>query len=463
MLSLPFSIQAEAPLPPAMNVLVENTSNHPIRNVWFYREDMPNFYSSATIVESVTAGKETETEKVLALFNLFPKYYYNYYPISEGGLLFDPPTLFAVLGSAQCNYASAVLQTLCQLVGCETRTIGVESPDVAPRIAHCTMEVRADGRWIYMDPDGHAIYRRADGELASVADLVADAAPVRATPHAYFSPEVLANAFAKGHTITYEDREDIPPLAARHQDPVRYGARHHYMRYDLLPGSRVLLRPQPDERYFHLRLPSYASGTMKWRCLPSAFAPGADPGVLLQNALAVVESGSDSVTFRRLNPGRPASVVIPFASPYLIVGGRIVGKIGAVENPAFHVLLFNPNLLAGQESWIPLDGISANLGVSLDPLFGSIAHFGYALRIDIPFTGVTLRDFQVLTYLQCAPKALPHLLPGENRFVRYSPAALASQPQPEGQSNVFSVRFEDGLRVGFMPPPPEAEPVAKGR
>jgi len=100
MLSIPFHLNAGPQATNLESITVENTSSAPVRNVWFYRDGMPNFYDTQSIVESVTAGKTTETEKVLALWELSPAYYYNYNPLSCDGLRLDPPTLLAVLGTA---------------------------------------------------------------------------------------------------------------------------------------------------------------------------------------------------------------------------------------------------------------------------------------------------------------------------------------------------------------------------
>jgi hypothetical protein len=455
MFSMPFGVKCDLLEPAADAILIDNLSKRPIRNVWFYREDMPNFYSTATIVESVTADKETETDKVLALWELFPEYYYNYYPVSEGGLLFDPPTLFAVIGSAQCNYAASVLETLCQMIGCETRTLGIEYDQTAPQVAHCTMEVRADGRWIFMDPDGHAVYRRADGALASAADLMSDPSPIETGGHAYFNPCALANAFTKGTLTFFEHGADTPALSSRHQDPGRFLSRHHYMRYDLLPGVKITLRPNAKGRYFQLKLPDYAGGTMKWSCLPSSFGPEADSGLLLDNAVAAAEGSS--VVFRRAQVGQSASVVIPMVSPYLVVGARVVGHVEAMETPSVYVLPFDRGKVAAHEGWIPLKLNGVKVDLNLDSYFGSVAHFGYALKIEVPITGVRLGNFEVLTYLQCAPKALPYLTPGDNRFIRYSGETNIARPYEDKRDRKPGVRFDDGLRISFSMPQSDAE------
>ena len=106
---VPFTMTLSSDPGPISRIEVENTSDRFLPNVWFFREDMPNFYSAPSIVESATRGLDSETEKALALLDLFRRYYANAIPTDDGGLLNDPSTVFAVVGSAQCNNAVKVL------------------------------------------------------------------------------------------------------------------------------------------------------------------------------------------------------------------------------------------------------------------------------------------------------------------------------------------------------------------
>jgi len=150
--------------PKMKEVRISNTGNEIISNVWLYRQDQPNIYSTKTLVESTTKGLKTDKEKIFALWSLFPRYYYNFDGSLQGGEADDPPTLFGVFGTAQCNNASNVLETLCQVIGCNTRPIGIESKLNNRRLNHRALEIFVDGRWIYLDPDGHVFYLKRDNK-----------------------------------------------------------------------------------------------------------------------------------------------------------------------------------------------------------------------------------------------------------------------------------------------------------
>lgn len=447
MRAVPFRVAVRAPTAEVETITIENTSSRVARNLWFYREDMPNFYNAATIVESVTAGKQTQTEKVLALWALFPRYYYNYYPLSSSGLLIDPPTLFAVLGTAQCNYAAAVLETLCQMIGCETRLIGVELNDPAGNIAHCVLEVKADGRWIYMDPDGHAIYRRPDGEWAGVADLMNDPEIVRHAPHAYYNPSLLGDAFARG-TVTFLD-EVLEPfeLARRQRDPTCYSAYHHAMRYDLLPGSKIVLSPHRKGRFYSMNLPLYCNGVLRWTYRPEDFANGKPHGVILENLTVRTRQGDLLLMPQRR--GTPASLILPLSSPYLMVGGRIVSQVEAHGDMRLYILPFARCVLSSLEGWTRLGSCNKESTLSFDNLLQAAPVFGYALKIEVPESGALLHAFEVHTWLQGAPKALPYLTPGENRFILYCQTPTSPLATQGGEADVESVLFDNGLKLSF--------------
>ncbi len=449
-----FAIPADAADAFTEMIVIENASSRQVRNFWFYRADMPNFYSAQTIVDSVTAGARTETDKVLALWALFPRYYYNYDPISTGGMLLDPPTLFSVMGTAQCNYAAQTLSTLCELAGCKTRLLGITYEEGEPPIAHCVMEAYADGRWIYMDPDGHAVYRRADGEWASAEDLKADATPVENTPHAYYPPKTLADAFRKGQVEYLERAEGEPSLADRERIPGLFHMFHHYMRFDLLPGERTEIFPMRNGASYEMPLPIEATGRLMWRYLPENFAGGAPHGLLLENVSLSLKDGS--LVLRRIEPLRPASLVVPMTSPFLMTGARVVASVESPEPAQLSILPFARGQLPSLEAWRPAGALTGDCSVVLDEFFSGQPLFGYALGISVPEAGLRIQSLDVVTTLQCAPEALPDLHDGANQFILYAQETPSAPPTAYSDAGVDGVQFTNGLRIGFLPGKPDA-------
>ena len=446
MFSVPFSIRCSEPEPKVQRFVMENTSHSVIRNFRVYKSDMPNFYSAQTLVATATAGKKTQTEKVVALWELFTEYYYNYYPLPYKGRLLDPVTLFAVFGTAQCSEAAPVLQTLCEMAGCRTRLVTLDWQEGAYRIAHCAMEVRADGRWIYMDPDGHSIYRLPNGRLASARDLIRNADPVRRSTHAYYNPAVLANAFEKGKVTFYPEPGNPFRLAHKQTDPRGYSPFHHFMRWDMLPGTKVTTFQEQGTRFIYAPLPEFANALLEWSCRPEDFATGDCRGVLEENLQVAVRG--DLIDLRPADPDEPAALVIPMTSPYLMVGGQVVSDIVSAGTVRLYVQPFTQGVADAEDNWQPLAALNEKRPLSLDEALQDAPVFGYALRIEVPPCGATVRHLQVQTWLQRALKALPHLSHGDNQFVLYTqiPASVAASSRDDTGQTVL---FDNGLKLTY--------------
>ena len=445
MVSVPFSMRCSEPEPKIRSFTVENASHSLVGNFWFYRSDMPNFYSAQTLVATATAGKRTQTEKALALWALFPKYYYNDYPLPYRGMLLDPATLFAVIGTAQCSEAAPVLQTLCEMAGCETRLVGLDWQEGTYRIAHCAMEAKADGRWIYMDPDGHSVYRLANGEWAGVSDLIRDAGPVRRSVHAYYNPAVLANAFEKGKATFFEERCPFR-LARQQSEPADYTPFHHYMRWDMLPGAKVTTFPEQRTKFFLAPLPESCNALLEWSCRAQDFATGRCEGVLNENVRVAVRG--DLMDLQPADPDKPAALVIPMTSPYLVVGGRVLSRIASTGKVRLYVLPFTRGAFDTVESWHPIASLNGEQSLSIDDVLQNTPVFGYALRIEVPPGGAVVRRLEVQTWLQCASRALPYLAQGENQFTLYcqTPAAVVAA---SGDKADERIAFDSGLKLTF--------------
>ena len=428
MTSARFEAVVDKPAPVLKSFRIENTSNKPIGGFWIYREGAPNFRNALTIVESVTAGRETDGEKAAALFALFPKFYENFYPASDGGLLYEPSVLLAVFGWGQCNIASHNLETLCQLAGFETRGVGLETPGT--NFAHKTMEVFYEGAWHYFDPDGRVFFTRDDGRIASVADLQAAPDLIRRGPEPVgYDRETYAAAFERGKVEVFEYPEKFR-MAQRHRDPAHYPHYRHVMRYDLLPRTTFRLERGNRGLFYSERKdmgppPSYANGVIR----------------------TTVRGAEAAVWGEFIVDG---ALILPVVSPYILVGGRIEGTTEKSLRVAW--LPFNKDPMY-RAVWTDLGTVRGRFSLDFSPCFHEYPIFGYALKLTPAPSEIGASVIEVVTDFQHNPKAFPQLKQGPNAFYLYTSDARQFTPLPGGGG--LEVETPDGLRVVFEVEPGE--------
>lgn len=424
-----FTINVASANPALDRVVIENVSAEPVLNFWFHREGEPNLYSAKTIVESATRGKGTETEKVLALFDLFLKYYVNFFPVDDVGILRSPSILLGSVGYGQCNYASDALQLLCQIAGCRTRGVGFQLVERGEtRIAHNVMEVQADGKWIYLDPDGKLYFTLEDGRIAGVEDLKRNPDIIRKSPlPTSYDKECYARAFEKGEVILYD-----PAMPFRRRQ--RYEDMQSFpllfrkaMRYDLLPGEKIILESVPAGKVF---VPGMGCGEKRFDAPRSA--PPCAGGRVIQRLTREVRSHLED--FRA-----GGGLVLPVSAPYIAVGGALRGSSQSTIRycPFRSFSIYDPTFTSAS--------CAGRSAVQLDELFPrETPIFGYALKLD---PARLADDAELVTDIQHNPRALPRLDHGENTFIFYSPGKPSFRVRDCDGKSV--VETDTGIRVEF--------------
>ena len=412
-------------------IVIENTSSEVVGNFWLFRAGLPNAYNLNTLIHSVTRPGASQREKVLALFQLFPQFYENFWPIDTAGILADPSVLLWSVGYGQCNFAAAAFELLCQGVGCKTRRVGLSARlEGKPPFEHNTMEVFFDGEWHFFDPDGRIFFRRADGRVAGVADLQADPDLIRNAPPATgYDRESYAAAFSgNGVRVLNPSRESR--IAYRYMRPSAFpGMFRRTMRFDLIPGTRVTLTPEPRGKFFVRSLgagdkrsrnlgefPPYASGQIVWTAAPTEV--NTTEGILTHNVRLRRVSGD--ALWEPQDPERQSYVIVPISSPYVIVGGNIRARLGAGDTLPVSYLPFIHTTLY-QSKFLHIGNVGTQSAVAIDSVLNKdVPIFGYAVKFTIPREGVAVKSLEIRTDVQHAPKAFPTIERRENRFVFYS-------------------------------------------
>ena len=388
-----------------------NASDRTIRNIWIHRRGEPNFHSIATLAASATAGAGTETDKAVALWRLFERYYVHRYPPALSGAINHPLILLTSFGAAQCDNATFALRTLCHECGLRTRDVGVDWTDGTDRIAHHMLEAYADGRWILMDPDGRAMYRASSRHWASAADLRSHPEVVAESAHGYYAPAHFAQAFAWGDLQRYPPSGPAAPATGR--PPL--ACFRHAMQFTLLPGESVAFPPGPPEKIYRgsdgrdrYRL---ANGVMTWRLRAATL-----DGLYLRNLGLRAEGGNLLV-----QPAlwRTGTLIVPQASPYVIVRGELRGRIAKGGPARVAILAFQHGAAAPRPEWQPVGDAAGDFTLRMDAPFDGAPVFAFALRIEFARHTV-VEALRLRTLIQCNRDTLPTATPGAGELVLLS-------------------------------------------
>jgi hypothetical protein len=111
----------------------------------------------------------TDEEKALAAWRTVASFQHQDAPpvehLANEGTVCDPIKLFNVYGYGFCSMASAGVAALCRHAGLEARGWGIN--------AHSVSEVRWEGAWHLLDSSLINYFKKADGKIASVEELIA--------------------------------------------------------------------------------------------------------------------------------------------------------------------------------------------------------------------------------------------------------------------------------------------------
>ena len=136
------------------------------KNIRIISDRHPDFYSTKTMVDTLTKGLKTDQEKVVAIYDFFRSMTYHLQYPEEKGAHVGTLKLLNVYGWTLCGGQASCLITLYQDAGYKTRYRGWTG--------HTTMEVFYDNAWHYVDSFLKYIAFRPDGTIASQEDINAD-------------------------------------------------------------------------------------------------------------------------------------------------------------------------------------------------------------------------------------------------------------------------------------------------
>ncbi len=385
----------------------------------------------------------------------------------------DPVKIINVYGYAYCGILGPTMAGICQDMG-----LGHSRTLVLPAWNHVAAETFYDDDWHYLDLDVRAVFRRADGRLASLEEARQDASLWHDSGPLFFPNDALESTreiYVKtrveryhgfnqsGHTMDYALRPGERFI--RWWQP-QGDWWHHLAEYNGQPWLRQLIEspprgPKPNHRHFTVH--NYGNGQLVYEPqLTDAFADFAH-GVY---DCANVKPTARGLTLQVNGEG---FAVFEVRSPYVIVPR--VGQLETSDDDC-------------QASIVELSGHNVTLSISRDnglswtavpnkqPSAGEATctadltpwvsgSYGYLLKMTLHgrATQAVVKSLKITTWVQVAPASLPALQQGSNKMT------LVTGDHYNLNSRVIEVRSRAGhpeqLVKYLVSPPEDYDPARK--
>ncbi len=315
--------------PENVEITVENIGEVEVANPRITVNGRYDWYTLESMVAGITAGCVSEKEKAMAIFDFVEKetYWWSY---PKDVTAMSPVRHFNSYGYHICSMAASQFVALCRAADVQARVYEIWH--------HTVAEAFWDGGWHHMDPDIGIWYLRDDNlGIASIAELEDHPEWVSRAykPYRwYYTPASNRKRIYKpdawpagdGLGVIYDTAEDN--YVETYYDKWMY--EQHTMELTLRPEEKLVrwwkpvLRKYYDQASSH-EPPSYANGQLIFE---PDFSKRSYEGMLeRENARFSCEDGiRPAVHVDRLQDPRYdrfSSLIIPMASPYVIVGGYI--------------------------------------------------------------------------------------------------------------------------------------------
>jgi hypothetical protein len=379
---------------PMREVRIENIGDAPVVNPWVLVNGRRDWRTVGSIIAEATRGCATERERAIAIWRFVIGNRFHATP--NDGDNVEPVKQFNVYGYSLCGDIAQTIRQLWKVAGFQTRR--------GRPHGHCLTEVWFDNAWRSLDGDEQIICLARDNEtIGNEEDIVRDHDLMKRT-HTYgiLAPDDLFTDQFSASLHVYEGKRE-----GDWRDDLG-----HRMDLTLRPGESLAWRWDNVGRSHGTNL------TSGWG--PQASEPLAN-GRLVYAPSKPAEAGDMT----------GGALVVPMASPYVIVGGKLEVRGGSKVFISFD-----------QKKWEPL--ASGDLDAQFPPE-GS-PRYRYWLKFE---PADALQSLRVQNVLQMAPLSLPALSVGDNRIV-YTDESSGGRK--------VRVSFEWAERGDSQPPvAPEAE------
>lgn len=319
----------------------------------------PDLGSKEGMIQSILKPAMTPEQKSIAIWKFLVDWRYHYWPAQEDAEIHDPVKFVNVYGYGFCDDSAQNFAALCETAGLKARVWGLNG--------HVVAESFYDGAWHMFDVDMECYFRGTGGRVLGVEELGKAPSVITATP---YTPSGYPTAdVAKLYTTT-TDNGVWPPESVK---PV------HRIDPVLQPGDELTFDLGPA------------------RLVHNVFAP---------NEPLPPRAANGTLTRKVKIPAGEAEFLIPFAWPYVLLGGELA--LAGASAP-------DVQIRADGGGWTPL-ATRAEGGTrkaDLTPWFvaGKDARYGFSLRV----RGAP-GEAKLAVLFQFAPRALPVVRPGTTTF-----------------------------------------------
>ncbi|MBE3070633.1 MAG: transglutaminase domain-containing protein, partial [Planctomycetes bacterium] len=410
-----------------------------VRQVRVVADHAPDCSSLARLVETVTRGAKTNDEKAIALYNFLRlANYHHAYPNEPGGI--SALKLINVYGWGLCGGLHTVEAALWREAGWPWRYVGWSG--------HTTVEAQYDGRWHYLDtflkfytwtPDPNAPGGRtiaSQDDIKANPGLVSDGLVLDKSRQVYYhagnafevidgkanwtAPAFLVCGDEPGGVIsgvrTGRNAGSPTGWAAIIFDDPAYSAD-----VDLGPGYSLTLAWAAEDGAFWFsggkNAPRHTCGDKDYRNCPAigpilepyalsggktrtwangrlVFAPDLADPALLGTLAAADNARQDAGRLVAADAGRPASVTVLMASPYVLT--RATGEAAGTDKAEVSV--------DDGKTFAPVDLKDFSKAVA--------GKYRCLVRLSFASALASLRIDATVQHNRCA---LPYLSPGANK------------------------------------------------
>ncbi|MBI4662545.1 MAG: hypothetical protein HY735_27340 [Verrucomicrobia bacterium] len=347
--------------------------------------------------------------------------------MSEYGAVRDPIKMLNIYPIGHCGTLGPTMAGIMQGIG-----MGPARTLIIPAWNHVASEAFYDGRWHYLDLDVRAVFRRADGSLASMAEARQDDSlwqrsngpdffpldPLPAVREVYAKTTVrhYYDYFSGGHTMDYVLRQG--ETFTRWWTP-QGGRWNHHSSYGTKPFPRNLIEQDPrGPKCKHPSFTVHTHGNGQLVYQPNLTSKSTDFQDGVYDA-ANVRPSLAGLTLERAGAGH---VIFEIRSPYVIV--PLVGDLDTTADDwEASVATIDAE---GATLWLSRD--NGLIWKDLGPANGTqdltphvSGTYGFLLKMKL--TGepekAIVRSMRLSTWVQVHPASLPALRRGKNemRFV----------------------------------------------